>query len=428
MNILLTGATGFIGQHLLRALLAQNHQVTVCCRHPEPLLRQFPMLKTIPLDFAATTDKNSWLPHLQDIEAVINAVGIIKETPQASFEQLHYLAPKALFTACAEMRVKKVIQISALGAELNAATDYFTSKAKADEVLKELDLDWFIFKPSIVLGAGAKSLGLLTALAALPITPMIDDGQQNIQPVAIQDLQHAVLLALQPQTPARQIINAVGSQPLQFKSLLNLLANRLGRKMKAVPVSGNWLMAIAPLGSWLGEPALNKQSIAMLRQGNTANADEFAAYLGHSPRSVEQVLQETPATQAERWHTRLYFLRPVLNLAIALVWLWAGWVSAFLYPVADSYAMLSRVGMSGIFAPLTLYGASLVDFLFGISILLRWRLRLMVTLQISLMLAYTLVISVYLPEFWLHPFGPLIKNLPLLVATLILLILEEETP
>jgi len=426
MNILLTGATGFIGQHLLRALLAENHQVTVCCRQPGQLLRQFPNLKTITLDFANATDSNDWLPHLQHIDAVINAVGIIKESRRARFEQMHHLTPAALFKACAQMQIKKVMQISALGAELDAATEYFTSKAKADAVLQALDLDWFIFKPSLVFGSGAKSMGLLTALAALPVTPIIDDGEQAVQPVAIKDLQQAVLLALKPQTPPRQIINAVGPQPISFITLLSLLANRLGRKLSPFHVSGAWLSALSPLAVCLDEPILNKQSIAMLQRGNTADAKSFTDYLDHSPNSLEQALQETPASQAERWHARLYFLRPLLSIGIALVWLWTGIVSAFLYPAADSYQMLSRVGITGPWAPPILYGASLADFILGIALLLRWRVRLVTMLQIGIMLAYSVVISFCLPEFWLHPFGPLIKNLPLLMAILVLLIIEEE--
>ncbi|TAK61512.1 NAD(P)H-binding protein [Methylobacter sp.] len=428
MNILLTGATGFIGQHLLRALLAGNHQVTVCCRQPEQLLSQFPSIKAVALDLATATNSDDWLPHLQHIDAVINAAGIIKETRQASFDQLHHLAPAALFKACTQMQVKKVVQISALGAELNATTEYFTSKAKADALLQSLDLDWFIFKPSLVFGSGAKSMGLLTALAGLPITPIMDDGQQALQPVAIKDLQQAVLLALKPQTPARQIINAVGPKPIPFISLMNLLANHLGRKLIPFHISGTWLAAISPLAVCVDEPILNKQSITMLQHGNTADAKGFTDYLGHSPNSLEQTLQESPASQAERWHARLYFLRPLLNISIALVWLWAGLVSAFLYPVADSYQMLSRVGITGAWAPLTLYGASLADFLLGILVLIRWRVRLVAMLQISIMLAYSVVISFCLPEFWLHPFGPLIKNLPLLPAILVLLIIEEERP
>jgi uncharacterized protein YbjT (DUF2867 family) len=428
MNILLTGATGFIGQHLLRALLTENHQVTVCCRHPEQLLRQFPELKIVTLDFENATDSNDWLPHLHQINAVINAVGIIKETRQASFDKLHHLAPKALFKACAEMQLKKVVQISALGAELNAETEYFISKAKADALLQSLDLDWFIFKPSLVFGPGAKSMGLLTALAALPITPVIDDGQQAVQPVAIKDLQQAVLLALKPQAQARQIISAVGPRPIRFITLLNLLANRLGRRLQPFHISGKWLSMLTPLAVVMDEPVLNKQSITMLQRGNTASAEGFTRLLGYSPASVEQVLQETPASQAERWHARLYFLRPLLNISIALVWLWTGIVSAFLYPVEDSYQMLERVGNTGALAPLILYGASMADFVLGILVLSRWQLRLVAALQIGIMLAYMLVISFCLPEFWLHPFGPLLKNLPLLMAILVSLIIEEERP
>jgi hypothetical protein len=295
-------------------------------------------------------------------------------------------------------------------------------------LLQSLDIDWFIFKPSLVFGSGAKSMGLLTAMAALPITPIMDDGSQTVQPVAIKDLQQAVLLALKPQTPARQIINAVGPQPIRFITLMNMLANRLGRKLRPFYVSGSWLAALSPLAACIDEPILNKQSITMLQHGNTADAECFADYLGYRPNGLEQALQETPASQAERWHARLYFLRPLLNISIALVWLWAGLVSAFLYPVAESYQMLSRVGITGAWAPLTLYGASLADFMLGIAVLLRCRVRRVAALQIGIMLVYSVVISFCLPEFWLHPFGPLIKNLPLLAAILVSLIIEEERP
>lgn len=428
MNILLTGATGFIGQHLLRALLTENHQVTVCCRHPGQLLRQFPGLKVLTLDFENAIDSNDWLPHLYQIDAVINAVGIIQETRQASFDKLHHLAPCALFKACAQLQIKKVVQISALGAELNAATEYFTSKAKADALLQSLNLEWFIFKPSLVFGPGAKSMGLLTALAALPVTPVMDDGQQAVQPVAVKDLQQAVLSALKPQTQARQVINAVGPQPVRFITLLNFLANRLGQRLQPFHISGKWLSLLAPLALVMDEPVLNKQSITMLQRGNTANAEAFTRFLGHSPANLEQALLATPASQAERWHARLYFLRPLLTISIALVWLWTGIVSAFLYPVDDSYQMLERVGITGGLAPLTLYSASMADFVLGILVLSRWRLRRVAALQIGIMLAYMLVISFCLPEFWLHPFGPLLKNLPLLMAILVSLILEEERP
>jgi uncharacterized protein YbjT (DUF2867 family) len=428
MNILLTGATGFIGGHLLRALLAENHRVTVVCRHPERLLRQFPALQAAALDFAEATDSRDWLPYLEGVDAVINAVGIIKESSEASFEAVHHLAPAALFGACAQLGIKKVVQISALGAELDAETAYFTTKAEADALLQSLDLDWFIFKPSIVFGKGAKSMGLLAAMAALPVTPVLDGGEQALQPVAIGDLTRAVSVALNPETRSRRIIQAVGPQPLRFAGILALLADYLGRRLKPVSISGPSLNALLPLTVLLDEPVLTRQSLAMLQRGNTADAAGFAAFLGRRPVGLEQFLRATPVSQAERWHARLYFLRPLLTLSIALVWLWTGWISAFVYPAEESYRMLSRVGIEGGLASVVLYGASLADFALGLALLLRWRLRQVVAAQVAIMLAYMAVISIFLPEFWLHPFGPLIKNLPLLAATLVMLILEEEKP
>ena len=84
--------------------------------------------------------------------------------------------------------------------------------------------------------------------------------------------------------------------------------------------------------------------------------------------------------------------------------------------------------MPQVLMPVFLYGASAIDALLGLALLMGWHLRWVVYAQLIIMLIYTAVISVALPEYWLHPFGPIIKNVPLMVATLILLTLEEEKP
>jgi nucleoside-diphosphate-sugar epimerase len=427
MNIFLTGASGFIGQHLLQALITNQHQVSICCRNAQKINFQHPQLTIIQLDFSTVCDKD-WLPHLQNVDVVINAVGIIQQTQQARFVQIHHHATCALFKACERAGIKKIIQISALGAELNANTEYFTSKAQADEFLKTLAVDWLIFKPSIVYGQGAKSLALLTALSALPITPLIENGNQVIQPVFIDDLVQAILLALNPHCPTQRTILAVGEKPIKIRDLHAQLASWLGQSFHPIAMPARYIENLAPLGAFFGEAALNKEAIKMLQQGNTAASAAFTAFLGYRPHDISETLQITCASQAERWQARLYFLRPMLRVSIALVWLWAGIVSAFLYPVADNYVMLQRVGINGLLASLTLYSASLADFCLGLATLFCWRLRLTVWLQMAIMLIYSTIITIYLPEAWLHPFGALIKNLPLICATFVLLTLEEEQP
>lgn len=429
MKLLLAGATGFIGGHLLRKLCAQGHHITACTRSPARLKEFYPEIETLQIDFGQAVAIEDWLPHLNGIDAVINAAGIIRETPAQPFGRIHTDAPLALFRASERAGVGRVIQISALGADSAGATGYYASKGRADEGLRRLDLDWFIVKPSLVYGPGAKSMGMLRGLAELPCIPLLGDGRQWLQPVHIDDLVDLVLSCLQEGAPSRLSLNAVGPAPVTLADLLQKQRLWLGKPEAKFFSAPEVLVKVLPfIGAWLNEPALNEEAVVMLKQGNTADVEPFAKRLGRMPKSLDQALRESAAGQADRWHARLYFMSPVLRLAIAFVWLWTGWVSAFMYPVADSYRLLEQVYVPAVLHPIVLYGASALDFALGAATLTGWRLRPVVYCQVALMLIYMMVITVTLPEYWAHPFGPLSKNLPLLAASFVLLVLEEEKP
>jgi len=106
--------------------------------------------------------------------------------------------------------------------------------------------------------------------------------------------------------------------------------------------------------------------------------------------------------------------RRLIRFTLAVVWLATGVLSLGIYPQADSLGLLERVGLHGAFALTALYLAAVLDIALGLLTLCRpgkflWRAQAM------LIAAYTLVISLWLPEFWLHPFGPILKNLPILM-------------
>lgn len=111
---------------------------------------------------------------------------------------------------------------------------------------------------------------------------------------------------------------------------------------------------------------------------------------------------------------------PVLRVSIALVWIWTGIVSLGLYPTEESYALLARVGITGTLAPVALYGAAILDLLVGIGTLVLHRRQWLWLLQLAVIGGYTLIITFKLPEFWLHPYGPLSKNLVMLAAIYLL--------
>ena len=154
MRILLTGASGFIGQHLLQALLAEGHHVVCAQRRPGKSTE--PRLAYIHADFVHDTDKSVWLARMNEIggiDVVINTVGIFRESASQTFARLHTETPRALFAACAESHeVQMVIQLSALGADQDARTAYHLSKKAADDYLASLPVRAWIVQPSLVYG------------------------------------------------------------------------------------------------------------------------------------------------------------------------------------------------------------------------------------------------------------------------------------
>jgi len=103
-----------------------------------------------------------------------------------------------------------------------------------------------------------------------------------------------------------------------------------------------------------------------------------------------------------------------IRLTLAIVWLTTGLLSLGIYPQQESLALLSRMGLQGTPALAALYLGATADITLGVLTLFTHNKRLWV-IQALLISTYTLIISIWLPEFWLHPFGPILKNLPILM-------------
>lgn len=356
-------------------------------------------------------------------------MGIIVESKGHSFQILHAQVPTVLFRAAEQVGVKKITQISALGADESAQSAYHLSKKSADDALKSLPVDWYVLQPSIVYGDGAQSMALFHALAALPVHALIDGGKQLMQPVHVSDVVTTVIQCLKENSPVQLTLPLVGSDAISFKRLLEQLRQRLGKKPAAAfSLPGGLVQRSIFIGKWLNEPTFNAENIAMLRQGNSADAEPIRQFLGHSTKSLQKQLLLTPANQAERWHAGLYFLRPLLRLSIAFLWIWSGIVSIFFFPAEQSYQFLAASGITGSAATAMLYGLALMDIILGLATLSVYRIRPLILFQFIIIFLYTLTITFTLPEFWLHPFGPVLKNIPLLATLLVYLNLEGEKP
>lgn len=427
MLIFLTGSNGFIGRRLADALVAARHQVICAVRDPGSQIG--PGRHGMAVDFARDVAVADWLPRLAGVEVVINAVGILREHGAQTFDALHTRAPCALFAACADAGVARVIQISALGADSAATSRYHLSKKAADDFLANLPIASTIVQPSLVFGADGASTRLFTLLAGLPVIPLPGHGEQQVQPVHIDDVVELVVrLVDQTRQSDRGNVRiaAVGPKPITLGAFLASLRQELGMgRAPVLPVPMPLVRVAAHAARIIPGMLLDAETLAMLERGNTGDAGPITQLLGRPTRAVESLLAPAEAP-ALRLRTKLRWLLPMLRIAIALVWIVTGIVSFGLYPITESYALLARTGITGALAPLMLYGAALMDLAIGFATLALRRRRWLWYGQLAMIGFYTLVITFRLPEFWLHPYGPLLKNLPMLAAIVVLLTLEED--
>ncbi|HEY0719708.1 MAG TPA: SDR family oxidoreductase [Gammaproteobacteria bacterium] len=421
-KIMIVGANGFIGQSLLQHLRAAGHQVTACVRNTRRYRPAHPDIRVVEADYTTHTTPEQWLPLLQGFDVVINAVGIVRQQGSNRFAQIHTHGPHALFDAAQTAGVKQVVQISALG----SGTPFHASKHAVDDHLAQLGLDWLILRPSLVYGTGGKSAALFKAVAALPLIPLAGNGNQPVQPVAVEDVARIVVAFIEGQIAPRQHIDVVGAKALTIREMFDYYRHWLGLdKPRFIPLPERLALWVAHRLGLFGIAAPGPATLTLLRRGNIAEVARLQQQTGITTLAMDEALLRAPASPSDRWHARLYFLHPLLRITLAFMWLWTALVSAGLYPVEQSLALLAKVGLSGASATVALVGATLLDLLLGMALLLRRHVKTAAWLQIVAMAIYSLIIAWALPEYWLHPFGPLSKNLPLIVATLILIAMEE---
>lgn len=286
MNILLCGASGFIGRHIHAALTAAGHTVVPARSRPSP--------GTIAVDFSRDTDAATWLPRLKEVDAVVNAVGVLRDRPQRPMQAVHTDTPKALFEACAQAGVRRVIHVSALGIQSNP-TRYALTKLAAEQHLLALNqtgsLDGVVLRPSVVFGRGGASSELFTHLARLPVWLMPGPVYQtHIQPIAVADLAQVVVQLLTPAHLGQTgVVACVGPEALPLGDFLDVLRAKLGHKPAlrlTLPKSLTHLSArmgdVIPISPWCSE------TLALLSQDNVAPVELIQTLLGRQPMAPSQ--------------------------------------------------------------------------------------------------------------------------------------------
>ncbi|ONH53643.1 Uncharacterized conserved protein YbjT, contains NAD(P)-binding and DUF2867 domains [Pseudomonas cedrina] len=407
MNILLVGATGFVGRHLLWALQQAGHCVVATCR--EPRSQDWPGVQWRSLDLGLLATDPEAFNFPGSVDVLINAAGLLS-VDAAELSRVQDRGTCALFDLAARRGVR-VLQISALGASTQADVPFLASKGVADDYLLGLNIHSVVLRPSLVVGEGGASSAWLAALSPWPLIPLLD-LKAHLQPVHIDDVVGAVLALLRRWPAESMVLPLVGPEPMRLSQVIDHLRAAQGWG------PGRYVQApLLKLGGWMGDRlgwrALNRQSITLAQQGNVADPEVLASVCGYSAAPLSSRLQGWPTAAVSSQLT----IRPLMLAVLVLIWL--GTAAVCLGPGYDwGLRIMAQAGVHGAWAMLAVIGGALCDALLGLGLLVRrWR-RPALMLQLLLMTGYTLCISVILPHYWFDPYAAVAKNLVLMVATL----------
>jgi uncharacterized protein YbjT (DUF2867 family) len=293
MRVLMTGATGFIGGALARALLAQGHELICAVRDPARLkLVPGGRWQALACDLSQVPTVDFWRSHLAGVDAVINAVGILRETRGQTFDALHARAPMALFQAAADAGVACVLQVSALGADAGAQSRYHLTKKQADDFLRALPVAGAVVQPSAVYGPGSEAAAMFNLMSMLPLLAMPQSGRMLMQPVHVDDVVDGLLALLAAPPRPVATLAFVGPRPLSMADYLRELRAARGNRL---PLPVLWMptalfMGVARLAARVPGSVLDAETAGMLLRGNAAPADDFRRLLGREPRTVAEFI------------------------------------------------------------------------------------------------------------------------------------------
>jgi NADH dehydrogenase len=287
-RVFVTGGTGFVGKQVVRALLAQGFLVR-CLVRPgsEHDLKGFESIDRVPGD---VLKPDGLAPSVEGCSALIHLVGIIRENHGRgiTFERLHTQATRDMLALARAAGVKRYVQMSALGTRPDARSRYHRTKWEAEEAVRASDLEWTIFRPSIIFGRGDAFVSMLGRMVKrLPVVPVLGDGRYRLQPIPVEQVAEGFARALRAPASVGQTYDVAGPTPYAFVDLLDEIGRALGRpRVRKIHIPLGPVRAMTRAFDWLPFYPLSTDQINMLEEESVTDPSRFFADLGVKPEPL----------------------------------------------------------------------------------------------------------------------------------------------
>lgn len=390
MNILILGGTGFIGNSIFHSLVP-HHTIILASRTKIECYDNWRQV-----DF---TKENDWNKLLQGIDLVINAIGII----EGDFQKIQTDAPLSLFEACIKQNIK-IINISAIGAEKEIpVTKFLQTKKITDDFVLHYPFGKVIY-PGIVLGKNGKSTKFFSAIASLPVIPVFED--KAIALVHITQLTELIRTIIADFDKYPKQFFAV-SENETFTDFLSALKGKKGRFFKIPKFFISIFFILFP-----------KATIGLFSK-DTVKLFETTEPSDYPPMFAKASSKFQPDSEVDN----TLLISSFALLAIVFIWIWSG-VSS-LIALDESYSLMNFITSNHILATSLILLGSFADIILGFAVINKTIRKKVLILQLIFMITYTLILTVFAPFYWIHPFGVLSKNIPIIALSCYLLLKKD---
>src|SRR3989449_5138460 len=294
--ILITGATGYIGRHLVARLVAQGERPRCLVRDISRAKRILPADK-VELVEGATTSPASLDAAVQGVDTIVHAAFLTADRKQSAgneYEKTNVQGTTNLVKAAKKSGVKRIIEISGLGTRPDKPGSYMQGRYLAEKMLKESSLDWTIIQPSVLFGKNAPFIkGLSDLIRTAPVVPLIGGGKVLFQPIYVEDVVTVIIKTLEdPVRTTNKTYTIGGPAYYSFTQVIDALLHTMHKtRIKApapTPLVG---VGAAVMEAVLPKPPLTRAAMILFSFNNTTDLNSVERDFGFKPMSFTTYLQ-----------------------------------------------------------------------------------------------------------------------------------------
>ncbi len=302
-HAVLFGGSGFVGRQLAKTLSNDGWSIDITTRRPHRH-RDLLVIPSLKLKQIKQLTPKSITALINEGDTIVNLVGILNESKQSTFEDVHALLPQQIANACIEQKAHRLIHVSSLGADIEAPSAYLRTKGKGEQAVfaaSNQGLDSIVIRPSVIFGRHDSFTNQFARLLKtsfgffLVVAP-----DSKLQPVYVRDVVNGVSHAMNARETFCKSCDLAGPDVYSLKELIETIDQCIGRRHKMIPLNATYSKLLAKILQFAPGKPLTPDNLLSLTVPNVIDK-KFPAPYGIQTGRLEEIAKNWLTPQSDRF-------------------------------------------------------------------------------------------------------------------------------